>query len=338
MSEEPQRVAEEDCRLWSQVQPPALEEHNNKSLERFMTWWLEADGRRMQGEDQKQEEDRRHQAQQQECWAQLLTEARKPALVDLPSNIPKLTLQKFQEGVDDMSSFLKIFEVAVRAGRWLDGQWSVYLRTSLSGARMTAVSAISVEQQNNYEEVKQTLLSIYQMSTETYRRKKVFEQSFDQNNVDAWLGTYRQSYSQWLDSTDKTAFKAVLMELTIRKLPRWLDTYMKNLNPDNFEELREAIVRYLGSQKRDDTSTKRTDRPLKSRTQMSDITNRNREPEPRRLQMRNENDAIPFQFRDSRQMECFRCGKKKHIKSDCRVKLEGANLADAHMKAKNLPR
>ena len=174
---------------------------------------------------------------------------------------------------------------------------------------MTAVSAMSVEQQNNYEEVEQTLLSIYQMSTETYSRKKVFEQSFDQNNIDAWLGTYRQSYSQWLDSTDKTAFKAVLMELTIRKLPRWLETYMKNLNPDNFEELGEAIVRYLGSQKRDDTSTKRTDRPLKSRTQMSDTTNRNREPETRRLQMRNENDAIPFPFRDSRQMECFRCGK-----------------------------
>ena len=43
--------------------------------------------------------------------------------------------------------------------------------------------------------------------------------------------------------------EAVLMELTIRKLPRWLETYMRNLNPDNFKELREAIVRYLGSQK-----------------------------------------------------------------------------------------
>ena len=111
---------------------------------------------------------------------------------------------------------------------------------------MTAVSALSAEEQKT-EEVKQTLLSTYQESTETYRRK-VFEQSFDQNIADVWLRTNRQSYSQWLDSTDKPAFKAVLMELTIHKLPRWLDTYMRNLNPDNFEELREAIVRYLGSQ------------------------------------------------------------------------------------------
>ena len=172
----------------------------------------------MQREDQRREEDRRLPVQQQERWAQLLTEARRPTLVDPPSNIPKLMLQKFQEGVDDMSSFPKTFEVAARAGRWPEEQWSLYLRTSLSGAGMTAVSALSAKQQENYEEVKQTLLSNYQVSTETYRRK-VSKQSFDQNNTDAWLQTYRQSYSQWLDSMDKTAFEAVLMELTFASCP-----------------------------------------------------------------------------------------------------------------------
>ena len=87
-----------------------------------------------------------------------------------------------------MSSFLKTFEVAARVGRWPEGQWSLCLKTSLSESGMTAVSALSTEQQNNYEEVKQTLLSTYQVSTETYRRK-VFEQSFDQNNADARLRT-----------------------------------------------------------------------------------------------------------------------------------------------------
>ena len=103
---------------------------------------------------------------------------------------------------------------------------------------MTAVSALSVEQQDNYDEGKHTSLSTYQVSSETYRRK-VFEQSFDKTTL--VLG--RKSSSQWLNSTDKTAFEAVVMELTIRKLPRWLETYMRDLNPDNFEELMEAIVR-----------------------------------------------------------------------------------------------
>ena len=188
MSEERRRAAGEDRRLRSQVQLPVLEESNNDPLERLMTKWLEADGRRMQREDQRREEDRRLQAQQHECWAQLLTEARRPAFVEPPPNIPKLTLQKFQKGIYDMSSFLKTFEVAAKAGQWPDEQWSLYLRISLSGAGMTAVSVFSAEQQENYEDVKQTLLSTYQMSTETYRTK-VFEQSFDQNNADAWLRT-----------------------------------------------------------------------------------------------------------------------------------------------------
>ena len=66
MSKERRRAAGEDR---SQVQPPALEESNNDPLERLMTRWLEADGRRMQREDQRREEDLRLQAQQQERWA-----------------------------------------------------------------------------------------------------------------------------------------------------------------------------------------------------------------------------------------------------------------------------
>ena len=96
MSEEPWRAAREDHRLQSQVQHPASEESNNDSLECFMTRWLEANGRRMQREDQSWEKDRRLQAQQQECWIQLLTEARRLASVDPPSNILKLMLQKYQ--------------------------------------------------------------------------------------------------------------------------------------------------------------------------------------------------------------------------------------------------
>ena len=71
-----------------------------------------------------------------------------------------------------MSSFLT-FEVAARAGRWPEEQRSIYLRTSLSGVGMTAVSALSAEQQENYEEVKQLCYSPIKCQW------KVFEQSFD---------------------------------------------------------------------------------------------------------------------------------------------------------------
>ena len=85
-----------------------------------------------------------------------------------------------------MSSFLKTFEVAARVGQWPEGQWSLYLRTSLSGAGMTAVSALSEEQQNDHdEELKQTLLSTIMCLQKLIGGRSL--NSHDQNNAEAFF-------------------------------------------------------------------------------------------------------------------------------------------------------
>ena len=61
--------------------------------------------------------------------------------------------------------------------------WSIHLRGSLSGAGLMAVSALSAVQQADFQIVKQTLLSVYQISTETHR-KKVFKQTFNASKPD----------------------------------------------------------------------------------------------------------------------------------------------------------
>ena len=40
----------------------------------------------------------------------------------------------------------------------------------------------------------------------------------------------------------------MLMEVTLRRQPKWLETQMRNLNPRSFKELSEAIVRHLANQ------------------------------------------------------------------------------------------
>ena len=49
-----------------------------------------------------------------------------------------------------------------------------------------AVSALLAVQQTDFQIVKQTLLSVYQISSKT-RRKKVFEQTFNASKPDQWL-------------------------------------------------------------------------------------------------------------------------------------------------------
>ncbi len=99
-----------------------------------------------------------------------------------------------------MCAYLDIFEVIAHAGEWPREQWCIYLRSSLSGQGLSAVSSLPAADQADYSKVKQTLLSTYHISMDTYR-KKVFDQPFDTNNPDTWFHIYQQSFTHWIDST-----------------------------------------------------------------------------------------------------------------------------------------
>ena len=206
---------------------------------------------RTEREEARRAADKQQAAEQQDRWIQALTDARRPTVIPPVTALPpRLTLQKFVEGVDDMGAYLDTFEVTAHAGEWPREQWSVYLRSSLSGQGLSAVASLPAADQADYSMVKQTLLSTYHISTDTYR-KKAFDQPFDTNNPDTWFRIYQQSFTQWIDSTGKTTFDAILYELALRRLPRWLELQMRNLQPATFNDLNEAVSRYLGNQRRE---------------------------------------------------------------------------------------
>ena len=100
-------------------------------------------------------------------------------------------------------------------------------KKSLSGQGLSTVATLPAADQADYSMVKKTLLSIYHISTDTYK-KKAFDQPFDTNNPDTWFHIYHQSFTQWIDSTGKSTFDAVLYELALRRLPHWLELQMRN--------------------------------------------------------------------------------------------------------------
>ena len=88
--------------------------------------------------------------------AEVQTQARQPPPVaEMLLYTPRMTLHKFQEGVDDMGTFMDTFEATARAGRWPQEQWTIFLRSSLSGAGLTAVAAMAADQQADYRAVKE---------------------------------------------------------------------------------------------------------------------------------------------------------------------------------------
>ena len=58
-----------------------------------------------------------------------------------------------------MGAFLEVFEATAEAAGWAANHWHIYLRNTLPGPGLLAVSSMSAMEQKDYITVKATLLA-----------------------------------------------------------------------------------------------------------------------------------------------------------------------------------
>ena len=195
---------------WLRSSNPSTETpEREEKLDRFLERWVELDEARAEREEARRAADRQQASEQQDRWIQALTDARRPTVIPPVTALPpRLTLQKFVEGVDDMGAYLDTFEVTARAGEWPREQWCVYLRSSLSGQGLSAVTSLPAADQADYSMVKQTTsfdlphlnghiqkegirpTLRYQQPRHLVSYILAVDQPFDTNNPDTWFPIY----------------------------------------------------------------------------------------------------------------------------------------------------
>lgn len=123
-------------------------------------------------EQQRREEERDREHRREEQMHRLMEKFSTSETRDDSSfKRPKPQLGKFQEGVDDVESYLSCFEGAATAAGWPKEIWGAQLVGLLAGDGQRAVKVLTQKQKEDYQKVKATLLDAYQVAPETYRQK-----------------------------------------------------------------------------------------------------------------------------------------------------------------------
>ena len=100
---------------------------------------------------------------------QLRVDAGRAQQAESNVNAIRAKLPKFEEGVDDIDSFLERFERFATAQRWPRDQWVISLSTLLTGKGLLVYSGMPADAANDYDALKTAILRRYQLTEEGFR-------------------------------------------------------------------------------------------------------------------------------------------------------------------------
>jgi len=105
---------------------------------------------------------------------------------------------KFQESQVD--KYFLHFEKIADSLKWPKEHWTTLLQTVFIGKAREIYSSLSVDQSNNYEIVKESILKAYELVPEAYRQKfRSAKKQYDQTHVE-FARTQKQLFDRWLSS------------------------------------------------------------------------------------------------------------------------------------------
>ena len=88
---------------------------------------------------------------------------------DIKAKIPKLP--SFNEGRDNMGSYLKRYERFATNAKWPKEEWATNLSSLLQGKALDVYSRLSSEEATDYDKLSDALLKRYQLTEEDFRKK-----------------------------------------------------------------------------------------------------------------------------------------------------------------------
>ncbi|XP_037802989.1 uncharacterized protein LOC119597483 [Penaeus monodon] len=206
-----------------------------------------------------------------------------------------LRLPTFNDGQDDIDSYLLRFERLALLHNWKKEDYHVYLGSLLRGRALKVYVSLPEEIVNDYEKLKSALLRSYSVDSEMYRRK------------------FREC-----KCTDKESYVQLLVRME-QYLDRWISLSSVHKSYDSLFDfmIREQFLCSCNSELR----VFLKEREFSSATEMAEAADRYRSAHLYRGKALKFPQPKPFsQSRDKGTIDeivCHACGKNGHIKPNC---------------------
>lgn len=250
----------------------------------------------------------------------------------------KCKLPPFDDSKEQIDAYLFRFEKFAEANKWDKALWAINLSSLLKGEALSVYHRLSMEESDDYGELKEALLKRYQLTEDGFRKKFRKErpqkgESFRQfatrisMYLDRWveLSKIRQTYGEVRD--------LLIREQILNVASRELKMFLRERQPADVTEMAKLAEQYLevhgklyehwaqmGEMDRNRSKSRHSGNSKHAREGSDNINNSSSQNAERRNGRSSQGGK-----EDRRQRTCFLCHRPGHLANACRSRPKPEN-------------
>ena len=264
-------------------------------------------------------QDRQHEGELERLEAQkALTQQRET----IKAKAPKIPA--FNEGKDEMDSYLLRFERYATAQKWEPDTWATGLSALLQGKALDVYALMPKEDALNYDKLKVALLKRYELTEEGFKRKYKKCRPENGETFQQFTTRMKSYFTRWIDMASIEKSYEGLQDLILREqltfiCNRDLELFLREREPKSLEQASKLADQYKEARYVDIVSlTYKNDERSRSRSN-SESRSRSRSPIERGPNQGNQ--GYP-------RVRCYNCGGP-HVRRFCPQLKQGIMKAGA---------